>query len=102
MDYETITQEDRIRLAEDSLRGIESDHFRLSLLEPNSGRLAQLEDRRDEIRAKLDALKAEQTGPTALEDMKVAQLRSLAEERGVEVPANAKKADLVTALSDAD
>lgn len=103
MEYETITLADQVRLAEDSLRGVESDHFRLSLLEPDSGRLDQLAARRDEIKAKLDALKTEVEGPhqpAELKDLKVDALRALAEERGIEVKANAKKAELIEALSD--
>lgn len=103
MDYETITLEDQVRLAEDSLRGVESDHFRLSLLEPNSGRLEDLEARRNEVKAKLDALRTEAEGPhqpAELKDLKVVELRALAEERGVEVSPTAKKAELIEALSD--
>lgn len=103
MEYETLTLADQVRLAEDSLRGIESDHFRLSLLEPDSGRLEQLQARRDEIKVKLDALKVEAEGPhqpSELKDLKVTELRQLADERGIEVPAVARKAELIEALSD--
>lgn len=103
MEYETITLADQVRLAEDSLRGVESDHFRLTLLEPDSGRLEQLEARRDEIKVKLDALKDEAKGPhqtSELKDLKVDELHALAEERGVPVKSNAKKAELIEALSD--
>lgn len=103
MEYETITLEDRVRLAEDSLRGVESDHFRLTLLEPNSGRLGQLEEKRNDIKAKLEVLKVEAEGPhqpSELSDLKVDELHALAEERGITVKSNAKKAELIEALSE--
>lgn len=97
MEYETLTNDDQIRLAEDALRGIESDYFRLSLLEPNSGRLGQLESTRDEIKVKLDQLKG--TPPVSeLQSKTVAELKDLADEQGVELPANAKKAEIIEAL----
>ncbi len=48
MDYQTLTDEDRLAIARDALRAAESDHFRISL-DPASGggepRLKQLEER---------------------------------------------------------
>lgn len=50
------------------------------------------------------APKVSQAAPegTELEDMTVAQLKDLAEERGVDLPSDARKADIIEALEDAE
>lgn len=64
MEYTTITAADRLLLARDRLRGLESDHYRISIVtEPNQeSRLAQLEEQIDEAKAEIAAVEAEIAG----------------------------------------
>lgn len=61
MEYETLTLEDELGIARDALRGRESDHYRISLLnEPSKPeRLAGIEADVGRIRAEIARLEAE-------------------------------------------
>jgi cell division protein FtsB len=61
MDYATITAADKLLLARDRLRGLESDHYRISIAsEPNQEqRLADLEAQIEEVKAEVAAVEAE-------------------------------------------
>lgn len=62
-DYETLTAEDLLSIARDTLRGRESDHYRLSLLDSVSSggptRLRALESEINSIKGKISALEAQ-------------------------------------------
>lgn len=57
MDYVTLTDDDKLAIAKDRLRGLESDHYRLSITpsapDANEARLAdyeqQISDVKDEV-----------------------------------------------------
>jgi hypothetical protein len=63
MDYETLSDHDKLLLARDALRGRESDHFRISLLnEPNRDfRLGQLEAEIENIKTQVAQLEAQES-----------------------------------------
>lgn len=62
MEYTTLTAADRLLLARDTLRGRESDHYRVSILnEPNKeDRLARLETEIENVREEVASLEAEE------------------------------------------
>ncbi len=63
MDYPTLSMGDKLQIARDALRGVESDHYRMSLLvdsQPGAeSRMAQLEAEAETLRAKIAKLEAE-------------------------------------------
>lgn len=65
-----LTKADQLALARDSLRGKESDHFRISQLPEDGGpgRLAVLEDQVVRLREKVNELEAEVEAEEADDD----------------------------------
>jgi len=65
MEYQTLDDADKLRLAKDALYGAEQDHFRVSL-DPASGggqaRLDELEARIKHLREEFEKLDAELQG----------------------------------------
>ena len=60
--YETLTRDDLLAIARDTLRGRESDHYRLSLLDPSTSggpaRLEQIKGEIESIKGQIKALEA--------------------------------------------
>ncbi len=103
MEYETLTDADKLLLARDRLRALESDHYRISLTHEvaRESRLAQIEDELETVKtevARLEASESADEHASEFEKMKVDELKSLAEERGVELKSSAKKAEIIDAL----
>ena len=65
MEYTTLTEADRLMIARDRLRGLESDHYRISLDaeagDPNNPASAQAAARADQLEESIKAVKAEVT-----------------------------------------
>jgi hypothetical protein len=61
MDYETLSLADRLQIAKDTLRGRETDHFRISLLEEpqREERLASIGEEIEGIQAVIADLEAQ-------------------------------------------
>lgn len=105
MDYETLNDDDKLLLARDRLRGLESDHYRISLTHEASrdSRMAQLEDERDTVREEIARLEGKSKAveeASELDSMTVEQLDTRAEELGVEFKSSWKKQDKINALKD--
>lgn len=70
MEYETLSTGDKLQIAQDALRGAETDHFRVTL-DPIGGggqtRLDQLEDRVLRARRAVEELQTELEGEAPLD-----------------------------------
>lgn len=107
-EFTYLTDEDRLLLAKDALRGKESDYYRLSLLpEDSGGRLPIIEIQIERLREEVKALEQEvvENDPNApltsdvdLHDLTVEQLQNRL--RAQDKPTSGTKDELIARLNE--